>query len=1823
MSPRTGTGLFLTLFTTLALLVAPAFGQETRQIVTTADSDYYGFDLRTERDVSLDQCKAACLADPACRAFTFNTSAKWCFLKSDYNQLNPFPGAIAGKVETALGEPDIGAPKTLSFVPAHVTGDAERLRADVLGKANAGGAGLAFLVQAAENAMASNDPRAALLNYQNALAILPDDTAIWAGLAAAANAVVPRSGESAYYFQRLGTGAAINAYLLSRTASQRADALNQLAPALEKRSMFRPAITAYEESLALVASPRIQALYADLKRRKGFRVVEHTIDSDSATPRVCVQFSEDLVKSGIDYAQFVRVDNAPTTAVDKGARQLCVAGLEHGGRYRIVIRQGLPAAIGEVIAEPVALDIYVRDRSPSIRFTGDNFVLPDSARRGIPLVSVNTDRAEIALYRIGARSLARLMGESRFLRQLDAYELGSIADDLGAPVFEGTINIAADRNKEVITSFPVDEAVPEREPGVYVMTAVPENDRRDSWDSRATQWFLVSDIGLATFAGEDGLNVFARSLDSAAPLAGVTLQLVARNNEVLATARTDDDGRARFDAGLARGENGLAPAVITAETSEDFVFLDMTRAGFDLSDRGVTGRPSPGALDVYSWTERGIYRAGETVHAAALARNPAADAIDDLPLTFIFQRPDGVEDRRIVSNGAELGGHAVDLELTDNAMRGTWSLRIHADPKEPPLSEKFFLVEDFVPDRIAFDLAADREEIALGEAASVEVDGRYLYGAPAEGLALEGQLAITRSREWARFPGYRFGLEDEEDVEDVRVALDGLPRTGSDGKAAFPVELTQVPSTTQLLSAEISVRMVEAGGRAVERALELGVKPEGTSLGLKPEFEGGQVPEGSIASFRVIAVGPDGARLDAAGLSWSLVKINRQYQWYRSGNSWRYEPIVSTSLVEEGSIDATAAGEAQISVPVDWGRYRLEIETDDPAGPVTSVEFSAGWFVAARSTETPDGLEIALDKESYRVGDTARLKIESRFAGEALVTVGSESLISTVTAAVPADGATIEIPVTEDFGAGTYVTATLFRPGEAAETRLPMRAIGVKWLPVDPGPRQLAVALELPEKTEPRQPLTIPLAVTGLQPGEEAYVTVAAVDVGILNLTRYEAPDPAGWYFGQRMLGIEMRDLYGRLIDGSPGATGRLRTGGDGGGMSPQGSPPTEKLVAFFSGIVKVDEDGRATVAFDIPQFNGTARVMAVAWSKSGTGSAERDIVIRDPVVLTASLPRFLAPGDQTRLLLEIANTDGPAGAYTLGLATGAALAADTCALPATLDLPAGGKTTLSVPVAAETAGDGAITLTLSHASGLAIERTLALPVRPGVMPVTTRRTVALAGKGGSLRIDGELLAASIAQGASVTVNVSRGAAFDVPALLMSLDRYPYGCAEQTTSRALPLLYVGELSKSAGLEDDPALRGRVADAIERVLSHQASSGSFGLWGPGSGDLWLDAYVTDFLTRAREQDYHVPAAAMDQALLNLQNSLAYDVDLATNGSEVAYALYVLARNRKASAGDLRYYSDTQLGAFSSPLARAQLAASLSLYGDAQRAGQAFSSALTLARGVEPGLQSRADYGSALRDGAAMLALAAESRPEPALVPQMVSYVSDIRKQTRYLSTQDQAWMLLAARAVAGASDDIRLDIGGSPHEGAFSRRLSGEALASDPFVITNSGDEPVEAVVTTLAAPEQPLPAGGDGFSIERSYYTLDGKPASIAAARQNERYVVVIKVREHNDWPSRILVNDLLPAGFEIDNPRLVGSAELKNFEWLGQTNAVHTEFRDDRFIAAFTRGQGGDRDYTLAYVVRAVTPGVFVHPAASVEDMYRPQLSARTASGFMEVTGE
>jgi uncharacterized protein YfaS (alpha-2-macroglobulin family) len=1675
---------------------------------------------------------------------------------------------------------------------------------------------VATLRRDADAALDKRDYKAGLTALSQIAAVQPKDSANWLRIARTILQIVPKDGSERTNLLERASTAAYLAYQNAGNGNEEAESLALLSRTFADRRLWRPALDTLRLSLDQREVADVRALYEQMRNTHGFRILDYSVDSDSASPRICFQFSEEVPSKRTDFSPFVAVAGMDKPALTASEKQLCVEGVKHGERYSVTLRAGLPSSVKEALTHSADYNIYVRDRKPSVHFTGKAYVLPRTGQRGIPVVSVNTRDVSIKVYRIGDRNLLNTVLGSDFQRNLSRYDIERFANERGFEVWKGELQVDATLNSDVTTAFPVDQAVGDLKPGVYAMVAEPKGPASDDYYTLATQWFIVSDLGLSAFSGGDGVHVFIQSLATTAAKQGIEVRLIARNNETLATRSTDANGAVHFESGLARGEGGLSPAMIVAiDPKGDYAFLSLKSAAFDLSDRGVAGRAAPTGLDAFVYAERGVYRTGETVHVAALLRDPQGVAAAGTPLTLVFERPDGVEYRRAVAQDEGAGGRAISVPIVSSAPTGTWRVRAYVDPKGSAVGETTFMVEDYVPERLELTLAAPAGKISKSQPAEVTVEGRYLYGAPGSALDLDGEVNIAPAKERPGLAGYQFGLADEEATSEKQ-PLEDLPQTDAQGKAAFTVALDKLPVSTKPLEAQVVVRLAEPGGRAVERNITLPVTPSGPMIGVKPLFSGRALSNGGSGAFDVVMVGPDGKMIERKGLHYELLKIETRYQWYRQGGSWDYEPIKQTKRVANGTVDASTGTPARVAMPVEWGRYRLEVSTDDPDGPVTSVAFDAG-FYAESSADTPDLLEIALDKAEYRAGDTMNVAVTARTAGKLQLAVIGDKLLSTKTVDVKEGTANVALTVGEGWGTGAYLVATLRRPLDEQARRMPGRAIGVQWFTVERKERTLGVSMKLPDVMRPNGPLTIPVKLEGLAAGEEARVTVAAVDVGILNLTNYKPPSPDDYYLGQRRLSAELRDLYGQLIDGMQGARGQIRTGGDAVGASISGTPPTQAPLALFSGVVKVGADGVAQVAFDIPAFAGTVRVMAVAWSKGKVGHASGDVIVRDPVVLTTTLPRFLLMGDRAGVRLDIDNVEGDAGEYRIQVSTEGPFGGANA--PQSLQLAAKQRAGVTVPLTASGVGNGTVTVHVSGPSGFELERSYPLSVKPATQ-VLARRTVKPLAKGESLTLSNDVFGDLVPGTGSIALSVGPSAALDVSALLQALDRYPFGCSEQIASRAVALLYANELASEAQLALDSGIDERIRGAIERLLARQGSNGSFGLWSTGGDDAWLDSYVTDFLTRAREKGFVVPDTPFKLALDRLRNFVANAQEPEKDGGrELAYALYVLARNGTAPIGDLRYLADTKLNALATPIAKAQIAAALGMLGDRVRAERIYAAALQ-SIAPEPKLElGRTDFGSILRDSAALVTLASEGGAPRPTITNAVSRIEAARALTPYTSTQEQAWLVLAARAL-GKDTGAVMDIGGETRRGSYYRRVPAADLKS-PIRVTNAGDADLQAVVTVSGSPLTPEPAAERGFKIERSYHSLDGEDADPAQAQQNQRFVVVLKVTEPQPQFARVIVADYLPAGFEIDNPRLVSSGDTGTLDWISDGAApVHSEFRDDRFVAAFERKGGDPAVFTVAYVVRAVSPGRYVLPQAYVEDMYRPDRFGRTGTGTIEI---
>lgn len=1855
--PRRGLGALLAL--TLGLGLAPTAWAESplpeRRVVLQADMDLPGGDLAPIFQTTADACVQLCLANPDCQALTYNARSRACFPKAAAGAPVPFVGAQSGQVLAT-------DPAALAAVAARTEGTAGWLRPDDLTAARRQAEGLGTLYPGsgepldvlrgyADAAAQANDPTGAVrwLGAVTAATDAPDD---WLALSAALETAGRQNGGNDFQMDRAAQSAALNAWL--RTTGPGLPALTAWALIAERQDRGPDGLKAlrHAEAHGGAGDPQLATLIEGFQDRHGFRVTDNQVDANTPDPRACVNFSGELAP-GVDFRPFVALPDQGLAVEGEGS-QLCITGMSRGAALDITLRSGLPAADGEVLAKPVTLSMYVRDRAPMARFPGRAYVLPTGGDQGLTLTTVNAPEVGLTLYRMSDRNLVRALRDRIFAAPLDEWGAQTFSAGMGERIWTGTATVAPPAgggshpvNAEVATRIDLDRAgAGPLTPGIYVLTAQVEGVSAEVAPA-AAQWFMISDLGLASWSGSDGLTVAVRGLSDAAARAGVEVALISRGNAVLATAQTDDQGVARFDAGLTRGRDAAEPAVVTATTRSgdevtDLAFLSLIDPEFDLSDRGVEGNPPAPPVDVFAATDRGAYRAGETAFATVMSRDDRGRAIDGLPLSAVVLRPDGVEHARLMPEPAGAGGYTLAVPIPDTAPRGAWRVEFRLEDQGPPLATARLLVEDFRPERIAFDLSLPDAPQSPAEPVAAAIDARWLFGAPAAGLPVEGSLRLTPTRALPGWEGYVFGRADADSAPDYVAMPAGT--TDAEGRFAARVDLpASLAASARPYEAALTLTLREGAGRPVERTDTRLVLPARPAPGIRPEFPDGTVPQGAEAQFSLVALGPD-LTPTAGRLDWVLNRVDTDYQWFALGGDWSYQPITRRARVANGVVQPED-GPATLTVPVDWGSYELVVTGSD--GAESSLRFDAGWGVAATGTDTPDRLSVALDKPAYRIGDTARVTLEAAADGVAVVSVLSNRVIDLKAVPVTAGTNTVDLPVTEDWGANAYVAVSAIRPVAAGTGELsrhtPVRSLGIAAAAVEPGDRALQATLTAPAEADPRGTAQVTLAVAGAAPGKTVQATIWAVDQGILNLTSYQPPSASAHYLGQRRLGVGMRDLYGRLILPGGAADAAIRAGGDAASMQTQAPPPTEKLMAWFSGPLTLDAEGKVTVEVPLPDFNGEVRVMALVWNADGVGQTDTTMLVRDPVVMTATVPAFLSPGDTAEASLALTHVTGPAGAVALrienlaGVQTAAgeapvaegsaeppaAVALTTDGLPGEVTLADRQSVTLPLTLTApEAEGTAALRVSATLPDGRTVTKDLTIPVARSDAPVTRRIELTLA-PGAAQTVDLAPLGAFRPGTGRMTLTSGAYAQLDVPGAVARLVTYPYGCTEQIASGALPQLYAAGLMPE-GVPRPPSVEPKaVDDAIAQVLTRQTAEGDFGLWRAEGGDRWLTAYVTDFLGRARAAGHAVPEASFKAALRALQNGLNAAADPQNadpdENAATAYAAYVLAREGQAVVSDLRYYADTGGEGFATPLAAAQMGAALAAVGDQPRADRMFRQAQALAdAGREPEALFRADYGTILRDRAGVLALAAEAGSQAVDRAALSAGIAEGADKAA-LSTQEAGWLVLAAQALsAGGDAGGGLTLSGA----ALSAPVVdlGDAAALPPVALANGSAAPVRVVIGATAVPVDPPKAGGTAFKIARHYFTEAGLPVDPAQVALGTRLVAVLEVLPLGPADGRLLIADPLPAGFEIDNPNLLTSGETGDLAWLGETGTADmTEFRQDRFAAAVNAS--GSDPIRLAYRLRAVTPGRFHHPAASVEDMYRAERRAWTDSGTTTIT--
>ena len=1596
--------------------------------------------------------------------------------------------------------------------------------------------------------------------------------------------------------------------------------------------------------------PSGEAIAAQKQQIKGFALASAYPDQHDGDLSIALEFSRPLVGSQ-DFDQLLAVTD-DKGAVVKGSWVLDDKGLilrfpyvEAAKDYEVLVRADLLAADGDRLGKELKEKVHTGELEPAVGFASQGSVLPSKESRGLPVVSINVPEVDVEFLKVSESNLPKFFSEYQRGGRRGSWDLDSDYSDstpigkLAEPVYVNRFLLGGKPNERMLTYLPIQDIKELQEPGLYF--AVMKRTGKYSGDFE-TAFFTVSDIGLHARAYKDKLFVHTASLASGGAVGAVELRVLDAKGELVLKGATDGNGNALLNYTLDAGH------VLTASRGKDISMLPFNQPALDLSEFSVAGREAAW-FDVFAWAGRDLYRPGETVRINALLRdNDGKPTKGGQPIFLRLKQPDGKTFRETRLEPGAQGYFSFTQAIPVEAPTGRWLVEFRTDPASKEAVQGMTLrIEEFLPERMKLDLATPQAVLKPGEPFKLQATAAYLYGAPAAGNRFTAKLAVmVEQHPLEQLPGYFFGDPTLTLPREAKDVIDTSLDENGEHSEDIPLPIEAKPTST--IAAIVSGSVYETGGRTVNRTLKRVLWPANALVGVRPLFDDKEGADAnSNARFEVVRVDAAGKPQPATGLKVTLVREHRDYHWnYDEDGGWDYNYTQRFENLGPKTIDIGASA-TKIDYPVEWGGYRLEI-FDPATGLTTRYPFNAGWSWDDENRgldARPDKVKLALDKTGYKAGDTLKVTVTPPHAGKGLLMVESDRMLY-VREIDAKPGSSFEIPVTKDWERhDVYVTALVFRGGSVPSKITPARALGVVHVPMDRRTRRVAVGLVAPQQMRPEQDMPVTVSVPELA-GKQARVTVSAVDVGILNITRFPVPDANAHFFAQRRLGVDAYDIYGRVIESFEGSSAKIRFGGD---MAlaalPQAKRPTSRVqtVDLFSGPVQLDAKGNARIKLKVPDFNGTLRVSALVYSDEQYGNKDRETLVRAPIVAEASLPRVLAPGDKSTVTLDVQNFTDKAGEFKVQVDGIGPLSIAQSVRSATL--AKGAKTTLSFPLTAEEGYTTAQVRVRVDGGGFKVDRKYDLPVRagwPSVLRSQTRVLDPLASvELGSAFADG-LMPGSV----NVRMLVSALPPIPFASALKGALEYPYGCAEQTTSKGYAALELDDATATLlgvpGLEARKR-RERMEGAFGRLASMQVSSGHFSMWGDdGNVSPGLTPYIVEFLLDAKEAGFAVPDNVLQKAMSRLSEDLLsggaqfYGADKREHlkFANQAYAGYVLSRVNRAPLGTLRALYDNERGKSLTGLPLVHLGIALSQQGDKNRGRKSIDEGFAK-KGGRP--EYLGDYGTKLRDDALMIALVHErklSKPEYDARAVSLGRELDARRNAgwMYLSTQEQVALVRLGKALM--ADQKKLVSGslsvGDATEAIAASKLFGRsfdyAALSRGIRFTPEGQPPMFASMEIAGIPRTAPAFDNRQIGIERKFYTTEGKEWQGGTLKEGEALIVRVSITPDISIPDA-LFTDLLPAGVEIENFNLgdakqwadvvVDGIEINDRS--GSAEVKHEEFRDDRYVAALKLDRGSTAK--VFYLVRAVTPGTYMVPPPLVEDMYRPDIRGVGRSSPASIT--
>ncbi|MCY1015477.1 Ig-like domain-containing alpha-2-macroglobulin family protein [Pyxidicoccus sp. MSG2] len=1536
------------------------------------------------------------------------------------------------------------------------------------------------------------------------------------------------------------------------------------------------------------------------------------------------------------------------------------------GPYSLRIDAGTPSVGGGVLLSPYVNVVSVPARKPQVSFATSGRYLPRSAWRNLPLQHLNLDEVELTVRHVPPENLVFWM-----------------SDDNTETVDERTSNVVAKRKlalksqPDTLTTTYVDVAnlVPANTRGLVEVSA-----RKGEW--QAATRILLTDLSLVAKRGGPAAGstdkgevwVWALGMENTEPLSGVEVSLVKKSGQTVARCTTVATDGCQLKV-PAPGVDDSEPFALIARDGDELTYLKYSELKTEIANSDVQGEPyrSEKAYRGSLWSDRGVYRPGDTAHVAAVLRGQDDVAPPaGMPVELVVVDPRERELKKVSLKTNEAGLVALDVPF--EAFQDTGRYRVTLKVADRDVATYSLSVEEFVPERMKVTARTEKEGYVQGEEIPVAVEAAYLFGGSAEGSPVEVTCRLVPSefkpKENAQ---YAYGVW-RQDGGPLRAVTLGQVKGELDAKGQALLRCPAQAATGGLRGAARLTALAsvfESGsGRSSVGDASTPVHPEAYYVGLQATTH--KVKAGKPFTVNGVVVDWDGKLLTAGGKAPKTVDV--EYLRLEEEYGLHYD---ESEGYERYQRYLRPLREGRTTAQVQNGRFSLQVTPgEDAAGYLVRVRSGATqtdlelegegryywWGEGSRVDQTPrplkpTSLDVALPTTA-RVGQAINVKLKAPYKGRVLFTAETDRVLATEWKAVEPGEVTWTF-TPKGFAPNVYVSAFLVKDPhlESKEAFMPDRAFGVGSVPLEPVDYTQAVKLNVPTEVRSNDTLTVDLDLGAVE--GPTFATVAVVDEGILSLTRFQSPDPLKQLFTKRALGVDTYETIGWTLLVPPGGNSRS-TGGDGEGDA-SGRVQPVKPVALWSGVVAVPANGKLRVPFKLPQYRGAVRVMAVTAGAKRIGHASAQVLVRDPLVLQATLPRFLTQNDEIQVPVFVTNLSGKAQDVKVTLATEAlpvpGLIATTAASPLQLLGKSEGRARLEdgksstfvfQAKAVQAVGAARMTVTV-EGGGYTSRESLDVPLSPA--GPRERRVQRFELAQGTTDVS-KYLQGWVPTTERSTLWVTANPYAQSLQHLSYLVRYPYGCVEQTTSSTRPLLYVSEL-----LDDvDPTLKqGRdvsdmVLAGINRVLSMQTPSGGFAYW-PGQTEPveWGTAYATHMLLDAQKLKYPVPQDRLDDALTWMGNALNNN-EGGTNRhggyseSSEAYMHYVLAlggKGRKARmqkmvetlaerakrgalsgedreedymlkaalwlAGDRRYEKELRDPDLS-PVTE-ERKNNWSFYSDRRRRGFMLST-----------FQDLFGNDAAGEPLARMVAESLQSHPSGWYTTQeLVWGITGLGKRLQGTVAKFAPPVLMADGKVVAPKQDK--DARASDRTWALARASERQGLQLE---LKTKDEGKLYLVVSSEGVrTDGQVKTGGQGLTLTRTWRKLDGTELDLRSGPVSLADLVYVELTVRNTTAERVqnlALVDRLPAGWEIENARLGRGGSAAWIDADSLWTADYVNIRDDRMEVFGSLAAGESKK--VVYAVRAVTAGAFTLPSAEVEAMYDPRLWARESAGTVQVSG-